>query len=86
MACASEMLLSNSTPNLKIIFKKICLFTTKLSFSSNTLICAIEQFWIVNVSSGNRFEKCTSKFYLISHGSIHFFYTLYIIMYHGHFT
>ena len=48
--CANDsgMFVSNDIPSLEAIFRKsISLFTTRLSSSTNKLICAIEQFWIM---------------------------------------
>ena len=47
-ASASGMFVSNDIPNFEAFFRKsIYSFTTRLSSSSNKLICAIEQSWIM---------------------------------------
>ena len=47
-ASASGMFVSNDIPNFEAFLRKsIYSFTTRLSSSSNKLICAIEQSWIM---------------------------------------
>ena len=62
-ASASGMLVFNDIPNLEAFLRKsIYSFTTGLSSSYNTLICAIEQSWIVKSWIWIKWEKkCTFK-------------------------
>ena len=44
---ASAMFVTNDIPNFEAFFRKsIYSFTTRISFSSNNLICAIKQSWV----------------------------------------
>ena len=60
---ASGLFVSHDIPNFEAFLRKsIYSFTTRLSSSSNTLICAIEQYWIMKVWSGkHERKKCTFK-------------------------
>ena len=45
---ASAMFVTNDIPNFEAFFRKsIYSFTTRISFSSNNLICAIKQSWVM---------------------------------------
>ena len=45
---ASAMFVTNNIPNFEAFLRKsIYSFTTRISFSSNNLICAIEQSWVM---------------------------------------
>ena len=57
-ASASGKFVSNDIPNFEAFLRKpIHSFTTRLSSSSNKLICAIEQFWIMKSVIWKTWEK-----------------------------
>ena len=62
-ASASGMFVSNDIPNFEAFLRKsIYSFTTRLLSSSNKLICAIEQSWIMKSVIWKTWEeKCTFK-------------------------
>ena len=46
--CYNGMFVSNDIPNFEVLLRKVIYsFTTRSSSSSNTLICAFEQSWIM---------------------------------------
>ena len=61
-ASASGMFVSNDIPNFEAFLRKsIYLFATRLSSSSNKLICVIEQSWIMKSVI---WKTCGGKMYI----------------------
>ena len=75
---SSGSAMTNDIPNFEAFLRNsIYSFTTRISFSHNNLICAIEQSWVMKTIWKLWEEKCTSKPYM---QSFVYFYYLYFML------